>query len=239
MKKDLSSVNLASTSKRKASEKLKGQFGPLRTTTLNEEIYDAICSALRDGRLLPGQTVSVRDLAAAVDTSPMPVREALRRLEAQGVIDIKPGRALSVPGLIRSEVHEIYSIRKELEGLAAEWAAQNATQEDIAEVEDAYEAMDACFLSKDIAGFMETNYAFHMSIYRAAHMPRLVQMIEPLWLRISPFLWSLVEMPHLKFSMDQHRDALQCLRARDAVGLRAAIVEDITEAKRKLEDIAE
>ena len=218
---------------------LADQFGPLKSTSLNEEVYNAVCGALRDGRLRPGQRISIRSLAAAMDTSPMPVREALRRLEAQGVLTTRHGRALSVPGMVQDEIREIYTIRIALEGLAAEQAACNANDDDRQRLEDTYDALDASFRARDYRGFMETNHAFHMAIYEAAHMPRLQRMIVPLWLRISPHLWSLVEDRHLKFSMDRHRDALDAFRRGDAPGLRVAIEADIAEAKRKLEAIAE
>jgi DNA-binding GntR family transcriptional regulator len=218
---------------------LKDQIGPVRAKTLNEEIFASICTALLDGRLLPGQSVSVRDLAAAVDTSPMPVREALRRLEAQNVLQIQPGRVLRIPGLTLAEVEEIYTIRLRLETLASEACAANATEADVREIETAYEAMDKIYLAGEFSDFIPANYAFHMAIYRAAHMPRLHGMIVPLWLRITPHLWSLVEDRHLKFSMDIHRSALEALFARDAAGLAAAIAADIERAKDKLKRLLE
>jgi DNA-binding GntR family transcriptional regulator len=213
---------------------LRGQFEPLRPTTLIDEIYDAMCKALRNGSLRPGQPISVRDLAAAFETSPMPVREAIRRLEAQHVLQTSPGRAVSVPGMDRDDIEEIYTIRIALETLAAREAVVRCTEGDLAAVQAAYAAMDESFRARDNSGFMETNYRFHMAVYRAAHMPRLMRLIEPHWLRISPFLWSLVEDRHLKFSMDRHMEALLALEARDAAGLEAAIAADIGEAKRRL-----
>jgi DNA-binding GntR family transcriptional regulator len=213
---------------------LRGQFEPLRPSTLIDEIYDAICLALRNGSLRPGQPISVRDLAEAFATSAMPVREAIRRLEAQHVLETSPGRAISVPGMNRDDIEEIYTIRISLETLAARKAAERATRKDVAIVRAAYEAMDICFDSKDHSGFMETNYRFHMSVYKAAHMPRLLRLIEPHWLRISPFLWSLVEDQHLRFSMDRHLEALAAIETGNAAALEAAIAADIIEAKRGL-----
>lgn len=231
------STKSVSRKRGKAQNMLKDQIGPVKAKTLNEEIYESICAALLDGRLLPGQNVSVRELANAVDTSPMPVREALRRLEAQGVLQIHPGRVLRIPGLTLEEIDEIYTIRHRVESLAAENAADRATEADVRAVETAYEEMDKAFLAGDFDGFMATNYAFHMAIYRAAHMPRLMRMIEPLWLRITPHLWSLAEERHLKFSMDQHKAALEALFRKDAGALGAAIGNDIESAKKKLEEL--
>lgn len=228
---------LTSSAKKNASAALDDTFKPLTASTLHEDIYDEICLAIRDGRLLPGQNVGIRQLADAVNTSPMPVREALRRLEAQGVLKTRPGRVLSIPGLDIEEVKEIYSIRITLEGLAAERAALQATPSEMAHVQALCTRMDTNFSASDHRSFFPLNYELHMAIYSAAHMPHLLRMIQPLWLRISPFLWSLVNEPHLRFAMEQHHQAVEALFKRDASGLRLAIETDIRRAQNMLEQI--
>lgn len=226
-----------SSTKRNASAGLEDTFKPMASSTLNEEIYDEICLALRDGRLLPGQNVGIRQLADAVNTSPMPVREALRRLEAQGVLKTRPGRVLSIPGLDIDEVNEIYAIRVNLEGLAAERAASEATPAEMANVQAICAKMDDGIALQDSKTFYPLNYDFHMAIYRAAHLPHLLRIIQPLWLRISPFLWSIANEPHLRFAMEQHHQAVEAMFKRDAVALRTAIENDILRAQKMLETI--
>lgn len=213
---------------------LRDGFEPISTTTLGGEVYDALCLALLNGTLQPGQPISIRDLAAAFSTSPMPVREAIRRLEAQGVLEARHGRAVTVPDLTAEDVQEIYTIRIALETLAAARAAEMATPEQLADIETIYDDMNTRHDRGDYPGFMETNHDFHMAIYRAAGNKRLVQQIYPHWLRITPFLWSLVEKRHLRFSMDRHREALDALKRRDSAALARAIRGDIEEAMRKL-----
>jgi DNA-binding GntR family transcriptional regulator len=220
--------------KRNAGADLESTFKPLESSTLNEDIYEEICLALRDGRLLPGQNVGIRQLADAVNTSPMPVREALRRLEAQGVLKTRPGRVLSIPGLDIAEVNEIYAIRINLEGLAAERAATEATTGEMASVQAIFERMNANFVAHDYRSFSPVNYDFHMAIYKAAHMPHLLRIIQPLWLRILPFLWSVSDEPHLQFAMEQHSQAVEAMFRRDGPGLRLAIETDIQRAQNML-----
>jgi DNA-binding GntR family transcriptional regulator len=226
-----------SSIRKNASAGLESTFKPLESSTLNEDIYEEICRALRDGRLLPGQNVGIRQLADAVNTSPMPVREALRRLEAQGVLKTRPGRVLSIPGLDIDEVNEIYAIRITLEGLAAERAAHEASPAEMANVQAICEKMETSFSVNDHRSFYPLNYDLHMAIYRAAHMPHLLRMIQPLWLRISPFLWSISNEPHLRFAMEQHHQAVDAMFRRDAAGLRLAIETDIRRAQTMLETI--
>ncbi|MGL4490689.1 MAG: GntR family transcriptional regulator [Rhizobiaceae bacterium] len=228
---------ILSSIRKNASVGLESTFKPLESSTLNEDIYEEICRALRDGRLLPGQNVGIRQLADAVNTSPMPVREALRRLEAQGVLKTRPGRVLSIPGLDIDEVNEIYAIRITLEGLAAERAANEATPEEMANVQSICQKMEEIASYNDPKTFYPLNYELHMAIYSAAHMPHLLRIIQPLWLRVSPFLWSLSNEPHLRFAMEQHHQAVDALFRRDAPALRLAIETDIKRAQTMLEQI--
>jgi DNA-binding GntR family transcriptional regulator len=226
-----------SSIRKNASVGLESTFKPMESSTLNEDIYEEICRALRDGRLLPGQNVGIRQLADAVNTSPMPVREALRRLEAQGVLKTRPGRVLSIPGLDIDEVNEIYAIRITLEGLAAERAATEASPSEMANVQAICAKMDSSFSVNDYRSFYPMNYDLHMAIYSAAHMPHLLRIIQPLWLRISPFLWSIAKEPHLRFAMEQHHQAIDAMFRRDAPALRLAIETDIRRAQSMLEQI--
>ena len=226
-----------SSIRKNAGKGLESTFKPMESSTLNEDIYDEICRALRDGRLLPGQNVGIRQLADAVNTSPMPVREALRRLEAQGVLKTRPGRVLSIPGLDLDEVNEIYTIRITLEGLAAERAASEASPAEMANVQAICQKMDSTYSVNDPGTFYPLNYDLHMAIYSAAHMPHLLRIIQPLWLRISPFLWSIANEPHLRFAMEQHHQAVEAMIKRDAAGLRQAIETDIRRAQNMLEQI--
>ena len=115
-------------------EDLSDTFQPVARATLQEGIYDQVCAALMDGRLRPGQRISLRSLSAAMNTSPMPVREALRRLEAGHVLELRAGGMLAVPHPSREELLEIRDIRMSLEGLAAERAAARMTRKELERV---------------------------------------------------------------------------------------------------------
>src|SRR5438445_173274 len=99
-------VNMQTARARRA-EDLSDTFQPVARATLQEGVYDQVCAALMDGRLRPGQRISLRSLAAAMNTSPMPVREALRRLEAGHVLELRAGGVLAVPHPSREELLEI------------------------------------------------------------------------------------------------------------------------------------
>src|SRR5882672_10203428 len=145
-------------------EDLSDAFQPLARATLQEGVYDQVCAALMDGRLRPGQRISLRSLSAAMNTSPMPVREALRRLEAGHVLELRAGGVLAVPQPSRGELLEIRDIRMSLEGLAAEQAAARMTKKELERTARLGAAMRRDADARpDVAAFVAMNREFHFA----------------------------------------------------------------------------
>ncbi len=210
-------------------------FAPIERDTMQESAYQQLRDALMSGRLQPGQRVSIRSLAAAMDTSPMPVREALRRLEAQNALVICPGRSLGVPEMTGAELSELRDIRVALEGLAAENAAKCVTRTEMEEISRICGEMEETTRENDCSRFLEMNRAFHFGIDRSARLDLRMSIIENLWLRIGPFLNLFVkDQHHIENSMLHHWRAERALRVRDGVAARDAIVADISEAAEDL-----
>jgi DNA-binding GntR family transcriptional regulator len=218
-------------------EDLSDTFQPLARATLQEGVYDQVCAALMDGRLRPGQRISLRSLSAAMNTSPMPVREALRRLEAGHVLELRAGGMLAVPHPTRQELLDIRDIRMSLEGLAAEQAAARMTRKELERIARLGAAMrrDAAARHHDVAAFLVTNREFHFAIYDAARSPLLLSMIKSLWLRVAPFFFAICRNHgHVAFSVEQHDRALEALQRRDGAGAGRAIAADIERAAERI-----
>lgn len=179
------------------------------------------------GRFLPGQKMTIRGLAAALDISPTPVREALHRLTTEGALRAEPNRRLIVPQLSIDEFRELRDIRISLEGLATERAVAQITVEEV----DALRQTDASIRSLrragDIAGTIKSIHRFHHTIYAAARMPTLKHLIEGLWLRNGPYL-------HLLFPDFANREqgklraeTLAAIERRDAGAARVSMQDDL------------
>src|SRR5215475_1089790 len=97
-------------------------------TSLRKQVYDSLRAALTAGRFTPGQKLSFRFIAGALGVSLTPVREAVRRLVAEGAFEMRPNRSVRVPLMTRDRILELRDIRVALEGLAAEKAAARATR---------------------------------------------------------------------------------------------------------------
>ena len=222
--------------RRRRIEDLSDTFQPLARATLQEGVYDQVCAALMDGRLRPGQRISLRSLSAAMNTSPMPVREALRRLEAGHVLELRAGGMLAVPHPSREELLEIRDIRMSLEGLAAAQAAARMTKKELERIARLGAAMRRDAAPRhDVAAFLVANREFHFAIYEAARSPLLLSMIKSLWLRVAPFFFAICRNHgHVAFSVEQHDRALEALLRRDGAGAGRAIAADIERAAERI-----
>ena len=203
----------------------------LQRNTLNEEVYQQLKQALMTGRIAPGSTMTIRSLAASFGISPMPVREALRRLVAEHVLVLLPNRSVSLPIITPERFREITRIRTSLEGLAAEEGAAAIQAEDIRLMTALNDEMESPTALKSVE-YLEKNREFHFCLYRNCQMPTLLMIIESLWLQIGPLL----TIQQLKYAgagaavQTHHRRALKALKKRDTREVRDAIVSDIEDA---------
>jgi DNA-binding GntR family transcriptional regulator len=204
--------------------------------TLQEQIYRMLRQKLLRGELLPGQPLSINALVHALNASAMPVREALRRLETEHLLVIGANRTLMVPQLNDTEIAELRDIRLQMEGFATERAAPHMTAERIAELERRVGDMTAAIAAGDVHGYLDANWQFHLTIYRASGMPLLSRMIEQLMARAAPFVCVGLggNESHMTRAMACHRAALEGLRQGGGTAARRAIEQDIRDAARDL-----
>jgi DNA-binding GntR family transcriptional regulator len=203
---------------------------PLGRESLTTRVYDELRQALFEGRLRPGHRLKVRALAAAMQVSETPVREAVMQLVRERVLRQEAARSITVAGLTLDQYLELQTIRAELEGLAAEAAALRIAPE-------AIEALAACHVALATAEAQEAgaaanraNWAFHQGLYHAAGMPELMLLIEGLWLRCGPVHGYLYPDAVPSYpGRHRHLDILDGLRARDMVATRKALEADLTE----------
>lgn len=207
---------------------------PNNSRTVQRQAYDQLRWALMSGQFRPGEGISIRKLAAALNTSMTPVREALRCLEREGGLVEGPNRMLSVPRINLDSLHELYNVRFALEGLATEQAAGLITASEVAAVEHACEAMSEATKVFDVSAYLENNWRFHAAIYEAARSRLLLEMIEGLWLRAGPMIRLVPSRAHFERSMRSHWAALEGLKRRDAAAARAGIERDLEEAAQDL-----
>lgn len=180
---------------------------------------DTICAALRDAIMADvlheGQGLPQSELATGFGVSIIPVREALKRLEAEGFVDSLPNRGAMVSSMNEDDILEYSHIRALLEEQAAAEGVRNMTRVDLAKVEDAYEAFVEGAATSVRSGAL--NRAFHNTIYDAARRPRLSEMIKDLHVRLDRYIRSHLVIEGRKDITDrEHRAILEACRNRDA-----------------------
>lgn len=197
----------------------------------HEITYRRIRDMVLFGELAPGQPVTIQGLVEALETGITPVREAIRRLTAEGALEFKGNRRVSVPELTAEHLGELAFARAALEPHLAEMAvnAMNATDIDALEAMDM--AVNAAIQRGDIRAYLEQNYRFHTALYAHSGADILCAMVQGLWLRVGPSLrvvcgrYGTLNLP------DKHAEAIVALRAGKAADVAAAIRADILQGQ--------
>lgn len=142
-------------------------------------VYSTLRAAICEARLRPGDRLRETEVAGRLGVSRTPVREALKRLESEGLLAFAPGRGLIVAELDQQQVLELYSLREVLEGAAASLAAQHASEVETRALRDLV-ARQAEVPPEDLAAQIQVNQHFHQMIYRAARNRYLLEALNSL-----------------------------------------------------------
>ena len=183
--------------------------------------------ALMTGQFVPGQTLSLRQLAHKLGTSPMPVRGVLGQMIASGVLETQPNGSVAVARMTKARFTELTRVRKALEGMAAEMACRNATPKLVAALEKINTRLHRAIASRNILACLRLNQAFHFTLYSASASEILPSLIESLWLRAGPFMYFSLTAPATPWDATGHQTVIDCLRKGNARGTRVAIERDI------------
>jgi DNA-binding GntR family transcriptional regulator len=214
---------------------------PVSRDSIQDRIYAELSDALMCGRLQGGQTLQIRDLATTFQTSVMPVREALRRLVAEGALESSTQRPVRVPPISMSRLDDIYQARLMVEGRAAELAALHADEALLAALSAADDVFSQAVDAQDVDAELQSNQVFHHTLYEAAQSPTLMAIIRSLWLQSGPYVRLAVEQhrtgpaePRSRF----HHELVDALRAHDPAAARRALEGDLSWAWQLLKENA-
>jgi|SRR5450830_1515053 len=212
---------------------------PLTRKSLREDVYSQLRDLLMNGRVMPGEVLSLRSLAEALGVSVMPVREAVHRLIAEQALELTANRALRVPVMTVSQFREITCIRFNLEGMATGLAAGHLEEGQIKEIEAIHERFNHEISRKrpDESRLVELNKELHFAIYSRANMPMLLQMIESMWLRIGPIVNYDLRSGSTRATgrvKDHHSNLVEGLKRKDSEMATQALRDDIQSASDRI-----
>jgi len=194
-----------------------------------ESAYERLREEIRSGALKPGARLTETELAARLAVSRTPVREAIRRLEAEGLVDHQPRIGAVVRSMEYPEIMELYEMRTVLEGTAARLAARAASPMELEELRSINEDMAA---TRDPVVLVRLNRQFHARLLDAARNRFLVKSmaaVESALLILGP---SAMERPdRAKAAVEEHRAVLAAMTARDGAAAEAAMREHMERAQ--------
>ena len=154
---------------------------------LTDRVYAAIRKAIRSGEIGAGERLRLRDLAARLGTSPMPVREAIGRLEQDGLVVRTPHRGAVVSDLTPAELAHVYATRLLLEVEATRLGCLAVTSADVARMRRAYDGIGAAVRAGRVGEALDRDEELLTVLYAAGGNPVLLGLVEDLWQRCRAF----------------------------------------------------
>ncbi len=205
---------------------------------LRELVFEALREAIVKGVLKPGERMMEIQLAEEMGVSRTPVREAIRKLELEGLVAMVPRKGAYVASLSMKDIVEVFEIRGALEGLAAELAAERITEDELEELERFLVRIMESIESSDLTLMVEVDTDFHAQLYRASRNERLSQIINNLREQIQRFRKTSLSLPgRMRAALEEHKKIVEALSTRDSSLARRLAEEHIENAEHSLMEV--
>jgi DNA-binding GntR family transcriptional regulator len=184
---------------------------------LREVVFEALRQAIISGELKPGERLMEVQLAEEMGVSRTPVREAIRKLELEGLVVMIPRKGAYVAGLSLKDAADVFEIRESLEGLAAALAAERITDEEIEILERILKEITKAAEKGDVEAIIKKDAEFHQILFNATRNERLAQMVNNLKEHIDRFrVQSFSNPSRIRDIMKEHRKIVDAIKDRDA-----------------------
>ena len=207
---------------------------PDTTGAAHDRVYRSLRSRIMHGELEPGQSLTLRGIAKYYEVSMTPARESVRRLAAEGALQMSSSGRISTPELSNDRIEELAALRALLEPELASRALPRAHFALIDRLEVINQGVSQMVARHDATGYVRMNLEFHRTLYLRAQSPAILQMTETVWLQLGPTMRALYARLNRSDPPYNHRLILAALKAGDEPGLRLAVRTDATQGLRML-----
>lgn len=220
---------------KRRSSRVEKRFKSL-TRLLAEELKEAIVG----GKIAPGERLSEESLAATLKVGRVPMRAALRRLEAEGYVTFLSNSEVAVSKPTREEVEDYYMIASALEGLAARLAVERAVPEELSRLRELHQLLKEACQREDPEQYFEANSNFHRFIGEMARNERLYRMIDQMRQEIRRTRILSLHLPHrLEYSMREHDQILDAFLKKNAQLAETAMVKHLNNQMQAIKKMLE
>ncbi len=194
-------------------------------TALHGQVTQRLRLLLVEGQIAPGAKLNERELCEQMKVSRTPLREAIKTLAAEGLVELLPNRGAIAVELGEDDILNTFEVMAGLEGLSGELAAQRITPEELAEIEAMHYEMKAAYTRRDLSAYYRLNAAIHRAINSAARNPVLTATYQQVNARLQALRFrSNQDGEKWTRAMQEHDRMIEALQKRDGAALRAELV---------------
>jgi DNA-binding GntR family transcriptional regulator len=201
---------------------------PAPPAALHEQVTQRLREMLVESRIAPGAKLNERELSEVLKVSRTPLREAIKRLAAEGLVELLPNRGAIALELSEADVRHTFEVMAGLEAQSGELAAERITDAELAEIKALHYEMLAAFTRRDLPAYYRLNSAIHAAINTAARNPVLSATYRQVNARLLALRFkSNQDEAKWRAAMQEHEDMITALSRRDPVALRALLLKHL------------
>ncbi|HOC08381.1 MAG TPA: GntR family transcriptional regulator [Acetivibrio sp.] len=204
--------------------------------TKSELVFDTLKKRIINGELEPGTELVISRLSEEFNVSTIPVREAIKTLASEGLVEIEPHKSAKVAEFNLEKLHQIITIRAGLEGYAARLAVLHINEIQLRTLENIVNKMKEAMLKSDAENFNLNNLKFHRYLYQIAPYPMLYEMIVKVW---DGGKWTrsvfAISPKRMEKSIEEHMEIIRAIKNRDEDRVERLVREHRINAGKELE----
>jgi DNA-binding GntR family transcriptional regulator len=195
---------------------------------LHDEVALRLREMLIEGLIEPGAKLNERELALRLQVSRTPLREAIKLLAAEGLVDLIPNRGAIAVKLTEKDILQVFEVLAGLEAMSGELAAQRISAAQLSEIKALHYEMLACFARGDLSGYYRLNARIHLAINEAAGNPLLMKTYKEINARVQALRFRTNQnKSRWQEAVREHEAMLQALEMRDAAAMRRILTEHL------------
>lgn len=216
------------------------QVIPMPRQGLHGEVVSRLRLRIVEGQIAPGAKLNERELSESLQVSRTPLREAIKMLAAEGLVELLPNRGAVAAQLSRQDVVDAFEVIAGLEGMSGELAAARITEPELAEIRALHFEMLAAYTRRELPAYYRLNARIHEHINAAARNPVLAHTYRTVNARLQALRFrSNFDERKWAVAVQEHEAMLEKLAARDGAGLRALLVRHLENKRDAVLDLME
>lgn len=198
---------------------------PIARAALHEQVAQRLRQMLVEGAIAPGAKLNERELAELLNVSRTPLREAIKMLAAEGLVELVPNRGAIALALSEADVLNTFEVMAGLEAQVGELAAQRVTDAELAEIQAMHFEMMAAYTRRDLSGYYALNARIHAAISAAAKNPVLASVYQQVNARLQALRFrSNQDGEKWQRAVKEHEKMIDALQARDGAAMRKVLL---------------